>query len=134
MSKQRAHSGKSKNGTPFPRSPCPITNALDSLGDKWTLVVIRDLFLGKRTYSEIQSSPEGIPTNILAERLKRLVENGIVTKEAYQQRPVRYSYILTEKGKALSPIVEEIGNWGLTYIEGTAAKLGKVENGKLKLS
>ena len=65
------------------------------------------------------------------ERLKRLVENGMVTKEAYQQRPVRYSYILTEKGKALSPIVEEIGNWGLTYIEGTAAKLGKVENGKL---
>ena len=67
------------------------------------------LILEKRTYSEFQSSPEGIPTNILAERLKNLVENGIVTKEAYQQRPVRYSYILTEKEKALSPLLKKLG-------------------------
>jgi len=109
----------------FARSPCPITATLDFLGDKWTLILIRDLFLGKKTFSEFQSSPEGIPTNILAERLKRLVENGIVTKEAYQERPVRYAYLLTEKGDALAPVVDEVAQWGLKFIKGTEAKLKK---------
>lgn len=123
---------KSGAGAKLARSPCPITNALDLLGDKWTLVVIRDLFLGKHTYGEFQTSPEGIPTNILAERLKRLLDSGIISKEAYQERPVRYAYSLTKKGTALAPVVEEIANWGLKYIEGTTAKLGMVKNGKLK--
>jgi len=125
-------STKSKSGSTFPRSPCPITNALDLLGDKWTLIVIRDLFLGRRIYSDFQSSPEGIPTNILADRLKRLLKSGVINKEAYQERPVRYEYSLTTKGKALAPVIEEIGNWGLKYIDGTVAKLGKVKRGKLK--
>ena len=58
------------------RSPCPIANTLDIIGDKWTLLVIRDLFAGKTTYGEFQDSPEGIPTNILADRLKRLLGHG----------------------------------------------------------
>ncbi|MDH5485306.1 MAG: helix-turn-helix transcriptional regulator [Gammaproteobacteria bacterium] len=107
------------------RSICPITNTLDLLGDKWTLILVRDLFLGKRTYGEFQASPEGIPTNILAERLRRLLENNIIVKQAYQEKPVRYAYSLSEKGKALAPIVKEIARWGLTYIPGTEAKLAK---------
>lgn len=107
------------------RSICPITNALDLLGDKWSLIIIRDLFLGKRTYSEFQASPEGIPTNILAARLKRLLENNIIVKEAYQDRPIRYAYILTDEGKALAPVLKEVTKWGLKYIPGTEAKLEK---------
>ena len=76
----KSHSGK------FKRSTCPVACTLDILGDKWTLLVIRDLFLGKKTYGDFQSSPEGIPTNILAERLKRLVEKGIVRKYPYQEQ------------------------------------------------
>ena len=107
------------------RSVCPITNALDVLGDKWTLIIIRDLFLGKRIYSEFQASPEGIPTNILAERLKRLLANSIINKEVYQERPVRYAYTLTEKGKALAPVLKQVADWGLKYIPGTDDRLAK---------
>jgi len=107
------------------RSICPITNTLDILGDKWILILIRDLFLGKRTYGEFQASSEGIPTNILAERLKRLLENNIIDKQAYQQKPVRYAYTLTKKGKALAPVVKEITKWGLKHIPSTKAVLAE---------
>ena len=125
MSQRKKKSSKAVSGQELWRSPCPITNTLDLLGDKWTLILIRDLFLGKSTYGEFQASPEGIPTNILAERLKRLLDNGIINKEAYQDRPVRYAYTLTDKGKALAPIVKAVANWGLKYIAGTDDKLAK---------
>ena len=89
-----------------PRSPCPIANTLDILGDKWTLLVVRDLlFLGKRLYGEFMQSGEGIPTNILADRLKRLEETGLVTKEPYQSNPIRHQYRLTRKGAELFPVL-----------------------------
>ena len=90
------------------RSPCPIANILDIIGDKWTLLVIRDLLAGKSTYSEFQSSPEKIPTNILADRLKRLLEKDIILKTPYQDRPVRYAYQLTDRGISLGPILKEM--------------------------
>jgi len=105
------------------RSPCPIANTLDILGDKWTLLVIRDLFTGKHTYSEFQSSPEKIPTNILANRLKRLADFGIIEKAPYQQRPVRYAYQLTDKGRSLGQVLKEMADWGICNIAGTEAKL-----------
>ena len=105
------------------RSPCPIANTLDILGDKWSLLVIRDLFAGKSTYSEFQSSPEHIPTNILADRLKRLAENGIIQKSPYQQHPVRYAYQLTDKGRSLGCVLKELAEWGLKNIEGTEARI-----------
>jgi len=101
------------------RSPCPLANALDIVGDKWSLLVIRDLSLGASTYSELQQAPEGITTNILADRLKRLQEQGIIEKEAYQQHPPRYSYHLTDKGKGLKPVLLEMVKWGLEYVPGT---------------
>ena len=105
------------------RSLCPIANTLDIIGDKWTLLVIRDLFSGKSTYSEFQDSPESIPTNILADRLKRLCEKGIVLKTPYQDRPVRYSYQLTDKGLLLAPVLKEMQNWGSKNIAGTEARI-----------
>lgn len=104
----------------FKRSSCPVTNTLDILGDKWTLLVIRDLFLGKRLYREFAESPEGIPTNILADRLKRLEAQGLLSREPYQERPVRYAYSLTRKGEALLPVLAEIVIWANRHIPGTA--------------
>ena len=104
----------------FKRSPCPISTTLDILGDKWTLLVIRDLFLGKRLYGEFIESPEGIPTNILADRLKRLEAAGLITKKAYQERPLRHAYSLTRKGADLLPVLTEIMRWANRHIPGTA--------------
>ena len=103
------------------RSRCPMSSTLDILGDKWTLLVVRDLlFLDKKTYSELVDSAEGIPTNILADRLKRLEQAGIINKQPYQEKPVRYEYLLTKMGKDLLPIMIEIARWGNTHIPGTA--------------
>ncbi len=101
------------------RSACGVASILDLLGDKWTLLVVRDLLLGKQIYSEFQKSPEGIPTNILAERLKRLQQAGIVVKTEYQQRPVRYAYHLTDKGRDLGPVLRSMVAWASKHIPGT---------------
>lgn len=104
---------------PCYRSICPVACTLDIVGDKWTLLIVRDLLMGKSTYTEFQKSPESIPTNILAERLKRLEKNEIINKSKYQVRPVRYAYALTDKGKALWPLMKEIMQWGNKYIPDT---------------
>lgn len=103
----------------FPRSPCAVACTLDLVGDKWSLLVVRDLFRGSATYGQLQDSFEGIPTNILADRLKKLEEAGIIAKSAYQEHPVRYSYELTKKGKALGDVLLAIVRWGREYIPGT---------------
>jgi DNA-binding HxlR family transcriptional regulator len=92
----------------FRRSACAIANTLDVVGDKWSLLVIRDMIHGKRTFGELLDSPEGIPTNILADRLKRLQDAGIIVSSAYQERPIRYSYALSDKGKATHPGHDDI--------------------------
>lgn len=103
--------------TEFKRSGCPIVNSLDILGDKWTLVVLRDLYCGKKTYNELASSPEKIPTNRLAERLKRLEQEGILSKSLYQEHPKRYEYLLTKKGKDTLPIMQAMARWGNSYFQ-----------------
>ncbi len=101
------------------RSPCPIAGTLDVVGDRWTLLVVRDLLWGKKRYNDLASSPEGIPTNILADRLKRLESAGLVKKTAYQMRPVRFEYRLTAKGEALRPVIRAISLWGEAHVPGT---------------
>jgi DNA-binding HxlR family transcriptional regulator len=101
------------------RSHCPVACSLDVIGDRWTLLVIRDLFAGKHRFGDFLASPEHIPTNILAERLKRLEAAGLVSTEAYSQRPPRYEYHLTEHGRALAPVVEALAAWGLAQFPGT---------------
>jgi len=107
---------------PCSRSKCPVSCVLDLLGDKWTLLLVRDLLLGKGTYTEFQQSPEGIPTNILAERLKRLQTAEIIEKLPYQERPLRYRYQLTEKGRDLYPVLSAMIDWGNRYVEGTISR------------
>jgi DNA-binding HxlR family transcriptional regulator len=105
------------------RSTCPIANTLDLIGDKWSLLIVRDmLLLHKHRYGDFLSSDEGIPTNILADRLKRLEENGLIEKTPYQYNPVRYEYYLTDKGQDLEPLVQEIVQWGLKHIPGTGPR------------
>lgn len=106
------------------RSTCPVAGLLDIVGDKWTLLVIRDLFLGKRRYGEFQASPEAIPTNILAERLKRLEAAGLVKKAYYQDNPPRAEYFLTSRGADLGPILLAMREWGKKYVPG--AKVLKI--------
>ncbi len=102
------------------RSLCPVSSVLDILGDKWTILVVRDmLLLGKHLYSELQDSAENIPTNILADRLKRLQAAGIIEKRPYQEKPVRYEYWLTPKGEDIRPLIKELVVWGNKHIEGT---------------
>src|SRR5512146_160695 len=96
---------QSKQEAGFRRSACAVANTLDLVGDKWTLLIIRDMRFGKRTYGELAASPERIPTNILAGRLKRLEEAGIIVRSAYQERPVRYEYTLSDKGRELGAVL-----------------------------
>ncbi len=95
----------------FKRSRCPITNALDIFGDKWSLLIIRDLVIGKRRSQEFLSSPEKIAPNILLDRLKKLEAMGLITRQPYQQNPVRYECFLTKKGESLQPVMEAIIAW-----------------------
>jgi len=101
------------------RSSCSIARTLELVGDKWTLLVIRDLMWhGKHTFQALQDSAEDIPTNILSERLKRLVTWGLVTRNPYQKRPVRYAYHLTDKGRSLEPVLLQIMDWGHARLGG----------------
>ena len=97
------------------RSGCPIATTLDLVGDRWTLVIIRDMITGKTRYGDFLDSPEGVTTNILADRLKRLVATGLVMKEAYQQNPVRHEYHLTDRGADLLPVLQQMSLWANTH-------------------
>jgi DNA-binding HxlR family transcriptional regulator len=103
----------------FPRSPCPIANVLDLVGDKWSLLVARDLLRGANTYGQLLQSPERIPTNILADRLKRLEKAGIITRSPYQMRPVRYAYKLTQKGRDFGDLLTAVIRWARQHLPGT---------------
>jgi DNA-binding HxlR family transcriptional regulator len=120
VTRSRTKPKKTKPGAHgFLRSPCAVACTLDLVGDKWSLLVIRDLLRGRVTYGELQKSPEGIPTNILAARLKKLEDVALIAKSAYQKHPVRYAYELTEKGRALSEVLGAFARWGKKHIPGT---------------
>ena len=105
------------------RSCCPVACTLDIIGDKWTLLVVRDLMLGRSQFKEFAASPEGIATNILTDRLARLVEYGLAEKKPAPDSGSRDIYQLTKKGKSLGRIVTEVKKWGLENLPGTEAKL-----------
>ena len=107
------------------RSDCPVSAVLDIVGDKWTLLIVRDIIINQRQrYSEFANMAEGIPTNILADRLKRLVKHGVLEKILYQQHPPRYEYRLTEKGRELEPMLRAMIQWGLKHVPGTGKSKG----------
>lgn len=109
----------SKDSIKCERSGCPVATTLDVLGDKWSLVIVRDMLTGKANFGEFLASPEGISTNILAERLRRLEAAELVARRAYQTRPPRYSYELTKKGQALLPVLQSICRWANEHVPGT---------------
>src|SRR6185436_3795912 len=109
-----------------PRSYCPINLSLEIFGDSWTLLVLRDLmFGGKRHFRELLQCDERISSNILADRLARLVEHGLLTKTDDPTHKQKSIYSLTEKGIALLPIVVQIGAWGSRWVP-DARKLDRV--------
>ena len=114
-----------KNGaSPARRSPCPVACSLDIFGDRWTLLIVRDLLIGRTRFKDFTASPEGIPTNILAERLERLLSHGVVEQIPAGDGTKRLAYRLTEKGKALGPVLKTIRDWGLAWDKSTRALLG----------
>ena len=105
------------------RSPCPVACGLDLFGDKWTLLIIRDLVLGRSRFKDFIESPEGIPTNILSDRLERLRDGGVVEQIPAADGGKRLAYQLTDKGLALRPVLRAIRDWGLKGEPGTRANL-----------
>ncbi|HLO41244.1 MAG TPA: helix-turn-helix domain-containing protein [Phycisphaerales bacterium] len=105
------------------RSVCPVACTLDIIGDKWTLLVVRDLALGKSQFKEFMASPERIATNILTDRLGRLLEHGLVERRQSPEHEGREVYVLTGKGESLIPLLRSIALWGLEHIKGTEARL-----------
>jgi DNA-binding HxlR family transcriptional regulator len=116
-----ARTSKKRARTGSLRSPCPIAGALDLVGDRWTLLVIRDLLLyDKRRFVEFLSSPEAIATNILADRLDRLERCGLVERRPTADSPARAAYHPTPRGWDLAPVLRELIRWGQRHVPGTA--------------
>jgi DNA-binding HxlR family transcriptional regulator len=101
------------------RSGCPIATTLDLLGDRWTLVIVRDLLTGKSRFGDFLKSPEHIPTNILADRLERLEAFGLLEKASYQENPVRFDYRLSQKGADLLPALQAVCEWANRHLPDT---------------
>lgn len=102
------------------RSNCPIACALDVVGDKWTLLVLRDMVLMKKSrFEEFLESSERISSNILTDRLHKLESNGLIEKAPYSSHRYRMSYTPTEKGRSLAAILQHLSDWGLANIAGT---------------
>ena len=100
------------------RSDCPLSGSLDVFGDKWSLLIVRDLMFGNKcTYNDFLKSDEGIATNILASRLKGLEENGIIEKSAHPDSKAKFLYRLTPKGIDLLPVIMEIYIWSDKHYE-----------------
>jgi DNA-binding HxlR family transcriptional regulator len=114
---------RAKKGPAPKRSPCPVALSLDIFGDRWTLLVIRDLFFGRTRFKEFAASPEGIPTNILTDRLERLLARGIIEQIPAEDGTKRLAYRLTRKGKALGPILEAMRDWGLSWDKSTRVQI-----------
>ena len=109
--------------SPDRRSNCPVACTLDVVGDRWTLLLIRDLLGGKTRYGELASSGEHIPTNILADRLKKLERYGLITSRLYSEHPPRREYHLTSAGWELNRVLEAMARWGLKHVSGTARNI-----------
>jgi DNA-binding HxlR family transcriptional regulator len=97
--------------------PCSIARSLDVIGEGWTILVLRDVFRGVRRFDELQRDL-GIATNVLTARLKRLVDEGLLERRRYEQRPPRYEYHLTAKGRDLYPVLIALITWGDKHLAG----------------
>ena len=97
------------------QQPCSLARALSIMGDNWTLLVVRDCFLGVRRFDDFQHRL-GVTRHVLSDRLRKLTEGGVLEKVAYQQRPLRHEYRLTTMGIDLYPVIVHLAQWGDTYL------------------
>jgi DNA-binding HxlR family transcriptional regulator len=104
--------------TELPDQTCSVARSVAVIGDRWTLMILRDLFLGVRRFEAFEQRL-GISRSIIAERLKKLTDEGVLRREAYQQNPARHEYRLTDKGLALHPVIMAIVHWGDVHYAGT---------------
>ena len=98
---------------------CSVARTLEVLGERWTLLIVRDVLTGKRRFDQIRENL-GIARNVLARRLERLLAEGILEKRPYQERPTRYEYFLTERGLDLWPVLVSLIHWGDRHLAGPA--------------
>lgn len=91
---------------------CPVATSLDLVGDRWTLLVVRDLLRGHSRFSDLHNTVEGIPASVLSDRLKMLEAAGVVTRRFYSDHPPRAEYLLTPKGHGLGVVVGALASWG----------------------
>ncbi len=96
---------------------CPVASSLDVVGDRWTLLIIRDLLRGRTRFGDFRQSVEGIPPSVLSARLKLLEDQGIVRRRFYSDHPPRADYVLTAKGHGLGVVVGALASWGEKYAE-----------------
>jgi DNA-binding HxlR family transcriptional regulator len=101
--------------TRFDDAPCPIARTVDLIGDWWTPIVMREAFLGRRRFDEFQQALS-LSRSVLAQRLARLVEEGLLEKRLYEERPPRHEYVLTEKGLAFYPVLAAMFRWGSDWL------------------
>jgi DNA-binding HxlR family transcriptional regulator len=101
-------------GKEYEGQVCSIARSLELVGERWTLLVVREIFHGRRKFSEMQRSL-GVARNVLTSRLQRMVDEGIVERRPYSERPERYEYFLTEKGLDLWPVMIALMHWGDKY-------------------
>lgn len=101
-------------GRDYENQSCSIAGALEVVGERWSLLIVRDVLLGLRRFDELQSHL-GIARNVLDSRLRRLVEEGVLERHPYQERPPRYEYLLTDKGLDLWPTLVALMQWGDRY-------------------
>src|SRR6185436_20859568 len=103
--------------TDLPEENCSVARSVAVIGDRWTLLILRDLFLGVRRFEAFEKRL-GISRSIIADRLKKLTDEGVLRREAYQDNPVRHEYRLTDKGLALHPVMMAIVHWGDVHYAG----------------
>jgi DNA-binding HxlR family transcriptional regulator len=103
--------------TPFDQWPCSVARTVDVLGDWWTPLVLREAYLGTRRFDAFQRNL-GIGRNILTQRLTRLVDEGILVRRPYQERPLRHEYVLTDKGRDLFAVIAAMKTWGDRWLAG----------------
>ncbi|MDX1820935.1 MAG: winged helix-turn-helix transcriptional regulator [Paracoccaceae bacterium] len=94
---------------------CPVARGLSVIGDRWTMLVVRDCFLGYRRFEQIQERL-GITRHVLADRLRKLEAAGVLRREPYQERPLRHEYRLTDRGKALYPVMVSLIDWANAHV------------------
>ncbi len=106
--------------------PCPIARTLEIIGERWTLLIIRDLFRGPQRFQDLQEWLPGVAPNLLSDRLKTLEEHGLVRREFYSEHPPRAAYALTPLGRELQPILRSLIVWGAKHFGGPVQAVHRV--------